>query len=162
MACAQPMFSGVLTWFVFSSHALPEQYRKLMTDPNSPIIDFYPTGIDLKALFWLIITYYYILHMKSSTLIFISSFLLDFEVDMNGKRFSWQVCFLVVGSYFTSTTMALEFLLIFSHFPGIRVLPSCLSLMRVVCLLRWLKLSTRLRYSNWLTDRSIEVHINFV
>ena len=37
--------SKLLTSTNCSAHALPEPYRKLMTDANSVVIDFYATGI---------------------------------------------------------------------------------------------------------------------
>jgi len=66
-----------------------------MTDPNSPIIDFYPTGMSIIQAYtqYLEVSLLYLIALLLPYLTFLSHLmLLDFEVDMNGKRFAWQVC----------------------------------------------------------------------
>lgn len=82
-----------------------------MTDPNSPIVDFYPLGMIIampenkkfSCLFRLLL------------IILLRRFLSDFEVDMNGKRFAWQVCVYPIAYWFSrlsSTFMVMIFFLL--------------------------------------------------
>jgi len=56
-----------------------------MTDPSSPIIDFYPTGMLILLICEVLDIIFHLIHI----LIYCA----DFEVDMNGKRYSWQVSY---------------------------------------------------------------------
>ncbi|CAJ1961020.1 unnamed protein product [Sphenostylis stenocarpa] len=67
-----------------SSSALPEKYRDLMTDPSSPILQFYPAGEITCPLLTYSARFY---RVSGITCV---AFLTDFEIDMNGKRFAWQ------------------------------------------------------------------------
>lgn len=122
-----------------SSHALPEPYRKLMTDPNSPIIDFYPLGMFLMNC--RIENKFQNFHRI--VCIFNTDFMSDFDVDMNGKRFAWQVCssfsFVFLPLVFFNLTANLFYNIIL---PFCRVSRSCLLLMKHVFLRKFGKLKT--------------------
>lgn len=72
-----------------SANALPEKYRMLMMDPSSPISDFYPTGV--MSTFYCNSVYVISLIFRSQSFTINSFVNADFELDMNGKRFAWQV-----------------------------------------------------------------------
>ena len=89
--------------FLYSSSALPEKYRNLMTDPLSPIHAFYPSGkvySQVKVIFmWSVVS-------SSMGVFFFFLFpfsVSDFEIDMHGKRFAWQVeyylCYITILSF---------------------------------------------------------------
>jgi len=72
-----------------------------MTDPSSPIFHFYPAG-EITCRLNL---YSAVCNIFSYSDIYMDTFLTDFEIDMNGKRFAWQVlqCSLCIQIVFELT-----------------------------------------------------------
>ena len=59
-----------------------------MTDPSSPIAEFYPPGMCFFSAELVL----FIVVLSNPCLSFSFFFrCADFEIDMNGKRYSWQV-----------------------------------------------------------------------
>lgn len=65
-----------------------------MTNPSSPIIDFYPSGNQSIQICLVFCFPFCWLFLGAN---FSPNFLVDFELDMNGKRFAWQVLFGIPG-----------------------------------------------------------------
>lgn len=88
----------------YSSSALPEKYRKLMTDLSSPILEFYPSGKD-----WSLCS---LTCEKCSSPLNIKqvSFWTEFDVDMNGKRFAWQVVPVIIYSFTSFSVYLIKWL----------------------------------------------------
>lgn len=61
-----------------------------MTNPSSPIFHFYPAG-KIDNLF-INFVFCDILHIFLFWY-YIDTFLTDFEIDMSGKKFAWQVLY---------------------------------------------------------------------